>query len=191
MENPDCLKVTCSPTSIKALFRADLFHTNLENESTFIEQLSSGHRVLVARDNENARIVPKGSRCGFKVTDSGVEINWDYKKCGLSPTMSGLPENKIIYSVSLSSPGNSPGYSEIEFYVDTEISATCDYDSEVIIRGEGFSLNQQNSLAVNDAMDTLANEFSCKFFSDPSRQNQIQARVEYFAIFKILFYHNF
>ena len=69
----------------------------------------------------------KGGECGYTTTSKGVKIDWDYGKCGVSPTM---VDDQIVYSVALSSPGNAPGYETIEFYVDTAVDASCAYDSK-------------------------------------------------------------
>merc|ERR1712003_149006 len=167
MTNPDCLDVTCSSDSIQASFDADLFHTNLENTASFMEQLESGHRELWYNGNKLEVNAP----CGFTLTSTGFEINWSYKRCNITPSMNA--DEEIVYSVSLSSPGNAPGYDDIEFYVDTDVEASCAYDSKVVVNAEGFWVNQEDVEAAGDAKGKLGGTFDCKFFDDEARNNQI------------------
>jgi len=167
MTNSDCLNVSCSSNSIKATFDAELFHTNLENEDTFMEQLESGHREMWYNGNKLELNAP----CGFTVSADGVHIDWAYDMCNITPTMND--DEQIVYSVSLSSPGNAPGYPTIEFYVDTAVEASCAYNSKVVVSADGFWVNQEDVEAVGNAMGKLDDTFNCKFFSDEARSNQI------------------
>ena len=167
MTNSDCLNVTCTSNSIKANFRADLFHTNLENEVSFMDQLESGHREMWYNGNKLELNAP----CGFTLTADGVQIDWTYDHCNLTPTMNDNED--IVYSISLSSPGNAPGYETIEFYVDTAVTASCVYDSKVVVNADGFWVNQEDVEAAGDAMGKLDGTFDCKFFNDEARNNQI------------------
>ena len=166
MTNSDCLSVSCSAGGIKASFRADLFHTNLENEDSFMQQLKDGHRTI----EFNGAALEKGGECGYTTTSKAVVIDWDYGKCGVSPIM---VDDQIVYSVSLSSPGNAPGYETIEFYVDTAVDASCAYDSKVVIDADGFWVNQEDVDAAADAMGKFDGTFDCKFYDDANYQNQI------------------
>merc|ERR1712157_46541 len=158
--------VSCSSGGIKASFRADLFHTNLENTETFMEQLKDGHRTI----EYNGVALNKGGECGYTTTAQYVKIDGDYARCGVSPSMNG---DQIVYSVSLSSPGNAPGYPTIEFYVDTDVGASCAYDSAVVVNADGFWVNQEDVEAAADAMGKFDDTFDCKFFSDSAMSNQI------------------
>ena len=167
MTNPDCLNVSCSSNSIQAIFDADLFHTNLENEESFLEQLESGHREMWYNGNKLELNAP----CGFTLTADGVQIDWAYDLCNVTPTMNA--DEEIVYSVSLSSPGNAPGYETIEFYVDTAVEASCAYDSKIVVKADGFWVNQEDVEAAGNAMGKLDGTFDCKFFKDEARNNQI------------------
>merc|ERR1712176_142286 len=167
MTNSDCLNVSCSSGSIKANFRADLFHTNLENEGSFMEQLESGHREMWYNGNK----LDLNDPCGYTLTADGVQIDWSYELCNVTPTMNANEE--IVYSVSLSSPGNAPGYDTIEFYVDTGVQASCTYDSKVTVNADGFWVNQEDVEAAGNAMGKLGDTFACKFYSDQALNNQI------------------
>merc|ERR1712174_89047 len=109
--------------------------------------------------------------CGFTLTSTGFEINWSYKRCNITPSMNA--DEEIVYSVSISSPGNAPGYDDIEFYVDTDVAASCAYDSKVVVNAEGFWVNQEDVEAAGDAMGKLDGTIECKFFDDEARSNQI------------------
>ena len=167
MTNADCLNVSCSASGIDATFSADLFHTNLENGGTFMQQLQAGHRSMVCNGNE----LSEGDQCGYTVTADGVNINWNYASCGVSPTMNA--DEKIEYSVSCYSPGNAPGYPTIEFYVDTSVAASCEYEQFVKVDADGFWVNQEDVDAAGDAQGTLKECFDCNFYADADRNNQI------------------
>merc|ERR1712113_176436 len=167
MTNPDCLNVSCSSNSIKATFDAELFHTNLENSDSFMEQLESGHREMWYNGNKLELNAP----CGFTVSAGGVHIDWSYDICNITPTMND--DEQIVYSVSLSSPGNAPGYPTIEFYVDTAVEAACTYNSKVVVNADGFWVNQEDVDAAGNAMGKLDETFQCKFYDDEARSNQI------------------
>ena len=167
MTNSDCLNVSCSSGSIKANFSADLFHTNLENEGSFMDQLESGHREMWYNGNKLDLNAP----CGFTLTPDGVQIDWSYELCNVTPTMNA--NDQIVYSVSLSSPGNAPGYQTIEFYVDSGIEASCVYDNKVTVNADGFWVNQEDVAAAGDAMGKFRDIFDCKFYADEALKNQI------------------
>jgi len=169
MTNPDCLNVSCSASGIDATFSADLFHTNLENGDSFMEQLQAGHRSI----NCNGMDLSEGGQCGYTVNADGVNINWNYAACGVSPSMNA--NEMIEYSVSCSSPGNAPGYPTIEFYVDTSVSATCEYDPFVKVDADGFWVNQEDVDAAGDASGSLKGCFDCNFYADADRSNLIGA----------------
>merc|ERR1712113_113290 len=167
MTNPDCLNVSCSSNSIKATFDAELFHTNLENSDSFMEQLESGHREMWYNGNKLELNAP----CGFTVSAGGVHIDWAYDMCNITPTTND--DEQIVYSVSLSSPGNAPGYQAIEFYVDTGVQASCAYDSKVVVNADGFWVNQEDVAAAGEATGKLGDTFACKFYEDEALSNQI------------------
>merc|ERR1712154_652707 len=144
-------------SGIDATFSADLFHTNLENGDSFMDQLSAGHRSISCNGME----LSEGGQCGYTVNADGVNVNWNYAACGVSPSMNA--NEMIEYSVSCSSPGNAPGYETIEFYVDTSVSATCEYDPFVNVDADG------------DASGSLKGCFDCNFYADADRNNLIGA----------------
>jgi len=167
MTNDECMSVSCSAGGIKASFRADLFHTNLENGETFMQQLVNGHRSI----EYNGAELSQGGQCGYTVDANGVNIDWDYAACGgLTPTME---DGKIVYSVKLSSPGNKPGYADIEFYVDTDVEASCAYNPNVLVNAEGFWVNQEDVEAFGDDSGDFIELFDCKFYADAAYENQI------------------
>jgi len=171
MTNKDCLSVTCDENGIDANFRADLFHTNLENTASFIQQIRDGKRDLFINGVDMSN--EENSQCGWSESATGIRINWDYTLCqaNISPTMNS--GKKIEYKIDVSSPGNAPGYPEVEFYVDTTAAATCQYDPNVKIEADGFWVNQEDVEAFNEAEGSLKKCFECKFYSDDARSNQI------------------
>merc|ERR1712176_330786 len=160
-------KYTLAGDDTKMVFHSELFHTNLENENTFMEQLESGHREMWYNGNKLDLNAP----CGFTVSADGVHIDWAYDLCNVTPTMNDNED--IVYSVSLSSPGNAPGYPTIEFYVDSAVEASCAYNSKVVVNADGFWVNQEDVNAAGNAMGKLDNTFHCKFYDDEARSNQI------------------
>jgi len=167
MTNADCLAVSCSASGIDATFKADLFHTNLENDGSFMEQLQSGHRSISC----NGKTLSEGDQCGYTVNADGVNINWNYAACGVTPSMNA--DEQIEYSVSCSSPGNAPGYETIEFYVDTSVSASCTYNPYVNVDADGFWVNQEDVDAAGEASGSLKECFDCNFYADAARENKI------------------
>merc|ERR1712176_1088863 len=166
MTNPDCLNVSCSSNSIKATFDAELFHTNHENAGFFTEQLKWGHREMWYNGNKLELNAP----CGYTLIDGGIQIDWAYDQCNVTPTMN--ENDEIVYSVSLISPGNAPGYETIEFYVDTAVETSCAYDSKVVVQS-GIWINQEDVEAAENAKGKLDSTFACNFYEDEARTKQI------------------
>merc|ERR1719153_1471674 len=71
MDNAACMDVTCDASSIKTHLRADLFHTNLEDGRSFMEQLQTGDRKFFVNGVERA----EGGPCGFTVDADGFYVN--------------------------------------------------------------------------------------------------------------------
>merc|ERR1712154_584566 len=138
-------------SGIDATFSADLFHTNLENGDSFMDQLSAGHRSISCNGME----LSEGGQCGYTVNADGVNVNWNYAACGVSPSMNA---NETI-----------------EFYVDTSVSATCEYDPFVKVDADGFWVNQEDVDAAGDASGSLKGCFDCNFYADADRNNLIGA----------------
>ena len=171
MTNKNCMSVSCSAGSITADLRADLFHTNLKNEDTFMKQLEDKHRTLERTNNPGVPL-EQGAMCGFEVTSTGVKLNaWSYELCGISPTMNS--EGEIVYSVSIISPGNAPGIPTIEFYVDTTVEASCKYNSTVVVDADGFWINQEDVEVARANQGDLRDTMDCKFYADSEYKNQI------------------
>ena len=173
MTNPSCMNVTCAVDSITANLRADLFHTNLKDEDTFMQQLQKSHRTLERVDKPGVPL-EENKPCGFEVTSDGVRLNkYDYKVCDVAPSMNA--QGDIVYSVQLISKGNAPGIPTIEFYVDTVVEASCKYDSKFVVNAEGFWINQEDVQAATEKSGDLKETFDCKFYSDPGYSKQINS----------------
>jgi len=174
MDNAACMDVTCDASSIKTHLRADLFHTNLEDGRSFMEQLQSGDRKLFVNGVERA----EGGPCGFTVDASGVNLDWDYEACEVSPSMTTSDScnggEAVQYSLHVHSPGNSGDNDDvIEFYVDSTVDATCKYCSNFFVDADGFYVNQEDMVASGSGMGDLKDLFDCKFYSDRARRNEI------------------
>jgi len=172
MTNDDCMSTTCSATGISAFFRKDLFHTNSQNTEHITKQIHDGTRAIYI-EGSSTPLTPNDVSCGFGMNPNGIWINWEYGNvdCPLAPTMNA--NGKIEYSVKLVSPGNEPGFETIEFYVDTVVSASCQYDPEVDVEADGFWINQEDVDAETSKFGSLANNFDCRFFEDENAKNQI------------------
>jgi len=172
MENAACMETTCSATGISAFFRANLFHTNSQNTETFMKQLHDGTRAIYI-EGSSTPLVPNDVNCGYGTNSNGLYINWEYGNaaCPLAPTMNA--NGKIEYSVKLVSPGNEPGFETIEFYVDTVVSASCQYDPEVDVKAS-FWINQEDVDMDITGEGKLTSMFECLFFADDKRKNQIK-----------------
>lgn len=173
MENDACLTVTCGVGNIDAFLRHDLFQTNLKHADQIMEQLANGERKLYIN---NAEVDVDDPDCGVTFEDEGIRVNWNYAACGVSPSM-GQDDNGddvIIYSISAKSPGNSGDSSDdIEFYVDTTVAASCEYDPVIDVEAEGFNVNQEDVNAAGGSYASLATLFSCKFYSDEDRTDEL------------------
>jgi len=158
MMNTACLKVECSPSGISATLSAKLFHTNLEDDRTFAAQLQAGARKLSVNNKE----VRENETCGFNIAGDDVVINWNYADCEVSPTLVG---DDIHYSLTVSADGNSRDTSDIiEFYVDTDIEATCTYPTLYAINATGFHINQEDTSAIGSGFGDLTDLFDCSFY---------------------------
>lgn len=173
MDNTACLGVVCGVGSIDAFMRSDLFQTNQHHDGTIMDQIQAGTRKLYIND---ALVDPDDADCGLSFEDDGIRINWNYAACAVSPTMGKNDDDEdiIVYSLSVSSPGNSGEENDtIEFYIDTSVAASCSYDPVFDIEAEGFHVNQENVEAAGADMADLSSLFSCKFFSDAARNNEL------------------
>merc|ERR1719238_76181 len=101
MDNAACLTTTCSADSISSFFRGDLFHVNSKHEGTFMEQLQADIRVLKRKDT--GAVLVENDPCGYTVSDNGVNINWNYEKCDVAPSMKN---GKIAYGITIQAFGN-------------------------------------------------------------------------------------
>jgi len=175
MENAACMTTTCEAGSIYAHFRADLFHTNSKDSRSFMQQLESGTRALYREGDSDPLILNNPNGCGYTITSTGIEIEWDYSNpaCPIAPTMNA--NGKIEYSIKISADGNKPNNEPmIEFYVDTDIAASCQYDPNVMIEADGFWVNQEDVAAEDSKIGSLAKIFKgCKFFADADATNEI------------------
>jgi len=169
MTNDDCLSVSCAADSIDANFSANLFHTNLENDKSFAQQIRDGSRDLVINGQDKSG--EENGPCGWSESADGIRVNWNYANCGVSPSMNS--DNKIEYSLSVTSNGNAPGYQTIEFYVDTDATASCAYNPNVLVNADGFWVNQEDVDAFADNSGSLLDTFACKFYADDAYANQI------------------
>jgi len=158
MMNKACLKVECSVSGISATLSAKLFHTNLEDTRSFAAQLQAGARKMKVNNKE----VKEDENCGYTVDGDDVVLNWNYAECEVSPTLVG---NDIHYSLFVSSDGNSGDDSDvIEFYVDTDIDATCSYPTRYAINATGFHINQEDVNAASKEIGDLSELFDCSFY---------------------------
>jgi len=173
MENDACLTVDCGVGNINAFLRHDLFQTNLVHADQIMEQLAAGERKLYIN---NSLVDPNDAKCGLSFEANGVRVNWNYADCDINPTMGqdDAGEDVIIYSISVKSPGNSGDASDdIEFYVDTTVAASCEYDPVIDVDAQGFNVNQEDVEAAGGNYASLASLFSCKFYSDQQRLNEL------------------
>jgi len=175
MDNEACMDVTCDANSIKTSLRADLFHTNLEDGRSFMEQLQTGDRKLFVNGVERA----EGGPCGFTVDANGVNLDWDYEACDVKPSMTTSDNcnggDAVQYTLHVHSPGNSGDNSDvIEFYVDSTVDASCKYCSNFFVDADGFYVNQEDMYAMGMGMGDLSNNFDCKFYEDRARRNEIK-----------------
>ena len=173
MQNAACLTVTCGVGNIDAFLRHDLFQTNNYNTDEIMDQIANGDRKLYINNN---LVDPDDEDCGLTMANGGIQVNWDYAKCNVSPTMDTNDEGKdvIVYSLAVKSPGNSGDSSDdIEFYVDTTVAASCEYDPVIDVDAEGFNVNQEDVEAAGGSIASLATLFNCQFFSDEARENEL------------------
>merc|ERR1712193_139053 len=166
MMNKACLKVECTPSGISATLSAKLFQTNLEDDRTFAAQLQAGARTLSVNNKE----VSENQACGYTIDGDDVILNWNYADCEVAPTLVG---NDIHYSLTVSADGNSGDDSDIiEFYVDTNIEATCTYPTRYAINATGFHINQEDTSAIGSGFGDLSNLFDCSFYDSPKNKER-------------------
>jgi len=177
MDNEDCLEVDCDSSSISAHLRHDLFHTNLEDANSIMDQFVSGDRTLYV----NGKKADYNAPCGFTVDSDGVRLNWDYEACDVKPTMTtsdqckGDNDNAVKYTLHVFSEGNSGDEDDtIEFYVDSTIDASCTYCANFLVDADGFYVNQEDMVGSGGAMGDLSGLFDCKFYADRARRNEIK-----------------
>jgi len=175
MENDACLSVDCSANSIRAFLRKDLFHTNLHNADSFMDQLKAGTRALYVNNVQ----VAHGGPCGFSADENGITLDFDYKACDVKPTMKTDSDNcngkdAVVYSLLVSSPGNDfDGDDVVEFYVDSDVDASCEYCANFMVEADGFYVNQEDMMASGEGMGKMKDLFDCSFYTDRKRRNQI------------------
>ena len=179
MTNPSCMIVSCSATKMQARLHSNLFHKNEKHSGSFADQLLNGDRSLKFNGVELEHDEP----CGFKVEKGNdqfqqnvwIIIDWDYGTCfqddKSKPVIVG--EN-IVYTVKLQSYGNdADDNGDIEFYVNTEVEAVCEYDRNIITNPVNFYVNQEDTL-INQLSDgKLDSVVECNFFTDEERTKPI------------------
>ena len=174
----DCMVVDCKTDRFQATFKPKLFHTNAENGDSFGTQLILGHRQIEVTSGDGGFLNHNTGACLFTVSGDDVVIDWSYAECGHLMDLSQDDDN-IIYTVTIEANGNSGnnGDGTIEFYVDTDVSASCAYSRDVIVNAEGFWINQEDVEAAQNAAGDLDPIFGCNFYAEQSRQpdNQITA----------------
>jgi len=147
----------------------ELFHANSYKAGKFIDLLKSGDRTLRLNGQEltNADWSDNGS--------DGIEVEVDYAKWAIQPTMSTEGnKNFITYTAKFTSMGNDDDESDvIEFFVDHTIDASCKYDAEVKVDAS-FWVNQEDVFMDIAEDGNLKELFSCKFFEDAARTNEIK-----------------
>jgi len=150
----------------------------LEDERPFVTQLQTGDREIQFGN----RVLQEDDTCGYSIDGDFVVINWDYKTCDIEPTMThslycpgeAQSQNAIEYKITVVSPGNAGDNSQvIEFYVDTDVAATCHYCTKFIIDADGFYVNQEDVSAAEKAIGKWKDDFKCKLYSDEDRTQQL------------------
>lgn len=181
MANPQCLVVECSGTRMKASLRYDLFQTNDKHEESFGVQLQQGTRELLYNGKKKVmKKLVEGEECGFTVDEANqmIHLDWAYTTCEneMSPkikTDEDTQTDDLIFTIALSSPGNSPGIKDIEFYVDTTVSAECKYPTDIILDSTAFWVNQEDTDASGSDENKFADLFDCEFYNDDKYENEI------------------
>jgi len=169
MSNPACLVVECSGTKMKATLRYDLFQINEKHATPFGAQLQAGTRELVYND----KVLSEGGSCGYSVDHASetVTLDWDYTACQMSPTIDEATD-ELVFTMALSSPGNAPGIEDIEFYVDTDVTAQCKYPTKIMLE-HAFWVNQEDTDVNGDNTGVFNSLFACEFFNDASYEQEI------------------
>ena len=169
MNNSECLRVSCEFDRIKAEFRRDLFDSNPDEVSTFLNQIKNEEREVLGLNN--VALVP--GPCYFTVgqgdfTGLSLNIDWSYEECGHLMQVD-LVDDEVIYKISLSVRGDdNDGDDRIEFYVDHKFGADCKYPASIELN-ESFWVNQEDVEAHKEATGEFEDEFTCDFYSDESR----------------------
>ena len=169
MNNSECLRVSCEFDRIKAEFRRDLFDSNPDEVSTFLNQIKNEEREVLGLNN--VALVP--GPCYFTVgqgdfTGLSLNIDWSYEKCGHLMQVD-LVDDEVIYKISLSVRGDdNDGDDRIEFYVDHKFGADCKYPASIELN-ESFWVNQEDVEAHKEATGDFEDEFTCDFYSDEGR----------------------
>jgi len=179
LKNKDCLIVECTNNKrIHASFRSDLFQTNDHNSGSFIEQLQAGVAFL-SHSNKGTPVhgtqVPLNGKCGYTIAGNYIKIDWDYNECEqyISIVDHG---DKIGYVARMwANDQDRFTHDKIEMYVDTSVEAECTFDTRIEIDADGFWMNQENVEALNESFGSLADEFTCEFYSDKDYLNKITA----------------
>lgn len=140
-----------------------------------MKQLQQGIRVLKRKDTGVVLqdvMDPNniGDLCGYQIVDGGIQINWNYADCNVTPTMKN---GMISYGITIQAFGNDADSDPmIEFYVDFDATAECLYDPEIDI-DTGFFVNQEDVDAEVSEYGSLKKNFECVFFEDSKAKNQI------------------
>ena len=169
MSNPACLVVDCFGTKMKATLRWDLFQTNEKHATPFGAQLQAGIRELVYND----KVLSEGAPCGYSVDNASetVTLEWDFTACQMTPTIDEATD-ELVFTMALSSPGNAPGIEDIEFYVDTAVTAECKYPTSITLE-HAFWVNQEDTDAAGDNTGVFNALFACEFFNDATYEQEI------------------
>merc|ERR1712088_758996 len=142
---------------------------NSKHEGTFMDQLQADIRVLKRKDT--GAVLVENDPCGYTVNGNGVNINWNYEKCEVAPSMKN---GKIAYGITIQAFGNDADNDDtIEFYVDFDATAECLYDPEIDVEAS-FFINQEDVEASTDDEGSLFKNFKCLFFEDEAAKNQIK-----------------
>ena len=170
MTNPACLVVECSGTKMKATLRYDLFQVNEKHETSFGDQLKDGVRELIY----DGKPLSTTGNCGYSVDEANkmIHLDWSYTDCqeDMSPTINA--DDELVFTMALKSPGNAPGFADIEFYVDTDVTAQCKYPSEITVE-HAFWVNQEDTEAAGNAKGVFDKLFKCDFFNDAKYEQEI------------------
>lgn len=174
--NPDsgCLTVGCTSSNLAATFTPKLFHSNLFSSKSFAQQVADGDRTIVITSGNGGELADNGP-CSYSVNGDNIEIDWSYENCNQFMDLSLSDDGEsVVYKVTLEANGNTAENNDvIEFYVDTDVSASCSYPAKVTVNAEGFWINQEDVEAFSSNSSNLEPIFDCEFFADEARTDQI------------------